>query len=95
VFFLSLRSVPFFKIGLLNFLLLLSTLPLFVLLLDGYYQKKLKKSILLILLFVAALVTSFILLQSFGMSFALGVPAILFVILAISVFVKDPSKRQK
>jgi len=29
------------------------------------------------------------------MSFALGVPAILFVILAISVFVKDPSKRQK
>jgi len=78
-----------------SFLLLLSTLPLFVLLLDGYYQKKLKKSILLIILFVATLVASFILLQTLGLSFALGVPAILFVILAISVTIKEPSNRQK
>jgi hypothetical protein len=83
------------KIRPVDILLLLSCLPLFVLLLDGYYQKKLKKSMLLILLFVATVLTSYALLNTFGLSFALGVPVILFIVLAISIVAKEQSKPQK
>ncbi|MEM7085814.1 MAG: hypothetical protein AAF489_06505 [Bacteroidota bacterium] len=79
----------------MDILFLFSCLPLFVLLIDGYYQKKLNASILLILLFVAVLIVSFILLRTLGLSFALAVPAVLFAILAVSVLVKMPTKRQK
>lgn len=72
------------KIRRLEILLLISSLPLFALLLDGFYQKKLKKGFQLILLFVAIVITAFILLRTLGLTFALGMPVILFGILAIS-----------
>jgi len=75
-----------------NILLLLSILPLFVLLIDGYYQKQLKKSVLLILMFLALILTARILLGAFGMGFALAVPVILFVVLALSIISKRATK---
>lgn len=76
-------------------LLLLSLLPVFVLLIDGYYQKQIKKSVLLILLFFALVLTGKVLLHAFGIGFALAVPIILFVVLVFSIKTKHVAKRKR
>jgi len=94
VFFVSQTQEPYLpiKFRTVGILLLLSTLPLFVLLVDGYYQKQLKKSVLLILLFCAMILVTKILLGAFGMGFALAMPVILFVVLALSISSKRATR---
>jgi len=66
-----------------DILMLISAIPLFVFLVDGFYKKKMNRAINYIILFIVIIAITALLMVYFKLYFALAIPVIL---IAIVVF---------
>ena len=65
------------------YLELIAIIPLFVFLVDGYYEKNIKKGVLQILGFLITMIAAIVLIKYYGLIFIVCVPVLLIIFLIV------------
>ena len=61
----------------------IAIIPLFIFLVDGYYEKNIKKGVLQILAFLITVIVAIILIKKYGLIFIVCVPILLIIFLLV------------